>query len=116
MIFDKEVMFADDLDVAGTPTDVDLGKSRSGWGEPLRISVSVDKSVTGMTGLSLLDSEDGSSFEALFTWTGQLAGETQEFMVPGDCRQYLRLNLAGSVTGGNWTAGIVLAPGSQSNH
>jgi len=113
MIFDKSVMFADNLDVGGTPENIDLGKSRMGHGERIRISVSVDAGVTGMTGLSLQDSSDGSSFAALFTWTGNLAGETQEFIVPADCQRYLKLNLAGSVANGNWTAGIVLE-GSQS--
>ena len=97
MIFDKDVMFADALDVAGTPIDVDLEKSRLGHGEIIRISVSVEEGVTGMTGLSLQDSTDGSSFEALFTWTGNLAGETQEFAVPKDCQRFLRLYLAGTV-------------------
>ena len=114
MLFDKEVMFADKLDVAGTPTDVDLGDSRMGHGERIRISVSVEAGVTGLTGLSLQDSADGSAFSALFTWTGNLAGETQEFIVPADCQRYLRLVLAGTVTGGNWTAGIVME-GAQSN-
>ena len=113
MIYDKAVMFADALDVAGTPTDVDLESIGAGPGEVLRIAVTVGEGVTGMTGLSLTDSADGSSFSALFTWTGNLAGQTQEFTVPQDAARYLRLNLAGTVTGGVWTAGIVM-PGTQS--
>jgi len=113
MIFDKAVMFADGLDVAGTPNDVDLEAVGAGPGEILRISVTVSEGTTGMTGLSLTDSADGSSFSALWTWTGDLAGKTQEFTVPQDVARYLRLNLAGNVTGGTWTAGIVM-PGTQS--
>lgn len=115
MIYDKEVMFADNLAVGGTPGDVDLEDTGMGPGEPIRISVTVGAGVTGMTGLTLQDSADGSSFSDLFSWTGNLAGQTQEFMVPGDARRYLRLRLVGTVANGNWTAGIVMAPGSQSN-
>ncbi len=113
MIYDKEVMFADALDVGGTPDDVDLESIGAGPGEILRIAVTVDEGVTGMTGISLQDSEAGSSFDALFTWTGDLAGKTQEFTVPQDAARYLRLVLAGTVANGNWTAGIVM-PGTQS--
>jgi len=65
-----------------------------------------------MTGLSFQDSADGSAFEALLTHTADLAGETLEIEMPSDTRRYLRCYLAGTVSGGNWTAGIVL-PGVQ---
>ncbi len=114
MIFDKAVMFADNLDVAGSPDDVDLEDVGMGPGQPMVINVAVESGVTGVTGISLQDSADGSSFDALFTWTGDLAGRPMKFYVPEDCRRYLRLNLAGTVAGGNWTAGITLE-GSSSN-
>jgi len=115
MIFDNEVMFANELDVAGSPNDIDLEQARRGYGKPIEIAVQVDEGVTGMTGLSLQDSDDGSAFDALVTWTGDLAGKNQTFRVPADARRYLRLNLAGTVAGGNWTAGVVLE-GAQSNN
>ena len=115
MILDKETMFADNLDVAGTPDDIDTGMDKfpgPGPGKCLKIFLSVDEGVTGCTGLSLQDSADGSSFSALWTWTGDPAGQTLEFNVPSDAERHLRLVLAGSVAGGNWSAGIVL-PGVQ---
>jgi hypothetical protein len=114
MIFDAHAMFADNLPVDGTPTDLNTAALKPGPGEALRIVVSVEPSVTGATGLSLQDSDDGAAFSALFTWTGDPAGQTIELFVPTDARQHLRLNLAGTVANGNWTAGICLA-GTQTN-
>ena len=108
MIIDHEALFAHMLDVGGTPTDLDLGSVRPGPGEPLLLFVSVDPSVTGMTGLSLQDSDDGSSFSAFWTWTGDLSGGTLEIRIPSDARRFVRLNLAGTVANGNWSAGFVL--------
>ena len=112
MILDKETMFADNLDVGGTPNVVDLGDVLPGRGNPITAFITVGEGVTGMTGWSLQDSADGSSFEAFQTYTGNLAGKTQRFEIPSDVRRYVRLQLAGSVSGGNWSAGIVL-PGVQ---
>jgi len=114
MLFDDHAQFAFKLPVDGTPTDIDTNTMKPGPGEALRIVVSVEPGVTGATGLSLQDSVDGSAFSALFTWTGDPAGKTLEFFVPTDAERYLKLNLAGTVTGGNWTAGICLA-GTQTN-
>ena len=115
MILDKETLFADDIAVDGTPVDIDTGVDDfpgPGPGQPLKLFVSVTEGTTGATGVSLQDSDDGSSFSALFTWTGDPAGRTVELTVPSDARRHLRLNIAGTVSGGNWSAGIVL-PGVQ---
>ena len=112
MILDKNALFADALDVGGTPNDLDLGSIRPGPGKCLTCFITVDEGVTGMTGWSLQDSDDGSTFEAYQTYTGDLAGKTQQFEIPSDVRRHVRLNLAGTVSGGNWSAGIVL-PGIQ---
>jgi len=114
MILDKEALFADKLDVGGTPTNLDTGIINPGKGKCLRLFATADEAVTGITGLSLQDSDDGSTFSALFTWTGDIAGSQIELEVPSDARRYLKLNIAGSASGGNWTAGIIL-PGAQSS-
>ena len=108
MILDKNALWADNLDVGGTPTDLDLGTVRPGPGETLKCFITVDEGVSGMTGWSLQDSDDGSSFTAFQTYTGNLAGKTQQFELPSDIKRHVRLNLAGSVSGGNWSAGVVL--------
>lgn len=114
MIIDNNSNWAFNLDVGGSPNDLDLASIRPGPGQPLTAFITVDEGVTGMTGWSLQDSDDGSNFEAYQTYTGDLAGETQQFEIPSDVRRYVRLNLAGTVSGGNWSAGIVL-PGVQTN-
>jgi hypothetical protein len=113
MILDKEALFADNLDVGGTPTNLDTGIVSPGKGKCLKIFATADSAVTGITGMSLQDSADGTNFSALFTWTGDIAGDQVELEVPSDAERYLKLNLAGTVAGGNWTAGIIL-PGAQS--
>jgi hypothetical protein len=108
MIIDHDALFAHMLPVDGTPTDLDLESVSPGPGEPLLLFVTVDPGVTGMTGLSLTDSADGTAFTAFWTWTGNLAGGTLEIRIPSDAQRYVRLNLAGTVAGGNWSAGFVL--------
>ena len=114
MILDKNALFADAIASDGTPVDLDLATVRPGPGEPLKCFITVSDDVSGMTGWSIQDSADGSTFEAYQTYTGNLAGQTQEFELPSDVRRYVRLNLAGSVSGGTWSAGVVL-PGVQTN-
>ena len=114
MILDKEALFADKLASDGTPTDLDLGSVRPGPGRLVKMFITVSADVSGMTGFSLTDSDDGSTFAALLTHTENLAGKTLEIDLPSDVRRYVRCNLAGSVSGGNWTAGVVL-PGVQTN-
>lgn len=109
MILDAHALFANDIPVDGSPEDLDTEVLAPGPGEPIRMFISVDDGVTGMTGISLQDSDDNSNFSALFTWTGDLAGKSLELFVPSDARRYLRLNIAGTVAAGNWTAGITLA-------
>jgi len=115
MILDKDALWADNLDVGGTPTDLDLGAMGAlghGKGEPITCFATADEGVTGLTGLSVQDSADGSSFEALLTITEDFTGSTVQFQLPSNTRRYVRCNLGGTVSGGNWTAGIVL-PGVQ---
>ena len=114
MILDANTLFADALDVGGTPNDIDTGILKPGPGNCLTCFITVDEGVTGCTGFSLQDSADGSSFEALMTITENPAGKTLQFEVPSNARRYLRLVLAGTVSGGNWTAGLVL-PGVQTS-
>ncbi len=114
MILDKNALFADALAVGGTPSDLDLGVVRPGPGESLTGFITVDEDVTGMTGYTLQDSEDGSTFADFLAYTGNLAGKTQQFEIPSNVRRYVRLRLTGTVANGNWSAGIVL-PGVQTN-
>jgi len=112
VILDKDTLFADALDVGGSPNDIDTGVLKPGPGKCLTGFVSVEEGVSGCTGFSIQDSADGSTFEALMTITENPAGKTIQFEIPSNARRYLRCNLAGTVSGGNWTAGIVL-PGIQ---
>jgi len=114
VILDKEALFADGLASEGTPTDLDLGSVRPGPGRLVKMFITVSDDVAGMTGFSITDSDDGSNFSALITHTANLAGQTLELDLPSDVRRYVRCNLAGSVSGGTWTAGVVL-PGIQTN-
>ena len=114
MILDKNALFADGIASDGSPVDLDLAAIRPGPGMPIKCFITCSDDVSGMTGWSLQDSDDGSTFEAYQTYTGDLSGKTQEFELPSDVRRYVRLNLAGTVTGGTWTAGVVL-PGVQTS-
>ena len=115
MILDREALFADKLDVAGTPNVIDTGILHPADGEPLIIFVQVDAGVTGCTGCSLRHSDDGTNDLPLMTITDdEMAGKIIHFTVPSSkTKRYLHLFLAGTVSGGTWTAGVVL-PGVQS--
>ena len=114
MILDKNMLFADNIAVDGTPNDLDLETVNPGPGKCINIFVSVNAGVTGMTGVSFQDSDDGTTFAALLTHTGDGAGKTLQIELPSDVRRYVRCNLAGTVSGGNWSAGVVL-PGIQTS-
>lgn len=106
MILDNETLFADNLDVTAATTVLDTEITSPGPGEEINIFAVADSTVTGITGLTLEHSADNSTFSTLLSWSGDLAGALVVLQVPSTAKRYLRLSLAGTVAGGNWTAGI----------
>ena len=114
MILDKTMMFADALAYNGTPTVLDLGSIKKGPGEPLKVFISGSPTLAGATGFVISDGPTAAAGNALITEMGTLAGKTIEIQLPSDVDRYVKVVLAGTVTAGTWSAGIVL-PGVQTN-
>ena len=114
MILDNDTMIADGLAHDGTPTVIDLGPTRPGPGNPIKLFVSGSADLAGATGLVITDGTTVTAADALITHTATLAGVTIEIELPSDVAQYVQADLVGTTSAGTWSCGVVL-PGVQTN-
>ena len=115
MILDKETMFADALAFGGTPESLDLEAVRPGPGQPIKCFFTTLTTLTAATGISILDAAVLPADEAVMSITGiPAAGETIEFDLPSSVLQFVTIAIAGSVSAGSYSCGIVL-PGVQTS-
>lgn len=116
MILDKDMLWADDLAYNGTVEILDLGSVRPGPGEKLKCFIT-GTALAGVTGVTVAHGDTSSSLATLVTLAftaAMINGGPIEFELPSNIKRYVRLNLAGTVTAGTWTAGIVME-GVQTN-
>lgn len=117
MILDNELLVADDLAHGGTVTAINLGTTKPGPGERIRMFAIGNGSLAGATGLAITDcdTEDGS-YEAVMsiTCTNAELNAGVYFELPTVIQQYVKVDLAGSTSAGAWTCGVIM-PGSQTN-
>lgn len=118
-IFDKTLMAADNLAHDGTPTEIDLGSTGQGRGEPVEIffqghALAGAGAIT--VALETIDTSGGTYVEnVLHTFADAAeANKGHSLYLPADglvpVERYLNVALAGT-SGGTWTAGIVLRGG-----
>lgn len=108
-------MIADDLAYNGTPDDIDLGNTKAGPGNPINIWVKGD-GIVGATGLTVTDGATTTAGDALMTivCTAAEINAGIGFQVPENVQRYLKVALAGTVSAGSWSCGVV-QNGGQSN-
>ena len=112
MILDKETMFADNLDVAGTPTVVDTMFLQKDWGgEPLTLFVSVGANAVDVPGFVIKhgDTPNPDDMVSLYSHQTDMVGQTVQFNLMVHHKRYLGCWLGGTATAGDkWSAGIIL--------
>ena len=117
MILDKAVLLADDQAYSTAASSVlDLGTTRSGPGEKVKLFVQGSADLATCTGFTITDGATNSAADALITHIGTLAGKIIEVDLPSDVARYVKVTIttATSLTAGTWTCGVVM-PGVQTN-
>lgn len=107
MIIDKSLMIADGLAYNGAPTVINLGKPKMGKGEPITLMVMGSANLAGCTGITITDGATVAAADAHETQVLTLAGQTHRITLRNDVNQYVKVALAGSVTAGTWSCGVV---------
>ena len=115
MIFDKEVMWADDDDVTvinATPIEIDIGAIK-GPGEVILVNMTgKDLAGTGPFYIYVEGSNDGTNWgEEMHIYVGPVAGilDSVSFGLNSNCARHIRMTFVG-FTAGQVTCGVVLGP------
>lgn len=112
MIFDTNLMSADDLAYGGTPTVIDLGNTTPGKGRGCKIFMQ-GHSLVAATGLTLTDGATDTAADGYMAITASAAelNAGMEISMTSHCRRYLKVSIAGTASGGTWTCGVILDQG-----
>lgn len=109
MILDKETLFADVAAFDDTPATIDLGAIRPGPGKAIKCFFTTHTVLTAATGIQLLDAAVLPADENLELITPIPAvGETIEFSIPSSALQFVTIAIAGVVSAGTYSSGIVM--------
>lgn len=110
MLLDKELLFADSIAYNATPAVIDLGASGKGKGKPIKCFFTTEVALTGCTGIILLDGATSSPADALMTLdeSDYAVVGTYEFYLPATVNRYVTIDLEGTVSAGQFSAGIVM--------
>lgn len=115
MFLDDTLMIADALAYNGTPTVIDLRKAGIGPGEKVRMIIIGSSDLAGATGYTVTDGTTNAASTAHASHTCTLAGKSIEFVLNQDVSQYVNVALAGTVTAGTWTCGVIGIGNGQTN-
>jgi len=113
MIFDYNLMSADDLAYGGTPTVIDLGGiTTPGRGRQMKIFMQ-GHSLVAATGLTLTDGTTDTATDGLMSITASAAelNAGLEVTLPSHTRRYLKVAIAGTASAGTWSCGVILDQG-----
>ena len=113
MIFDNDLMIADDLAHDGSPTVIDLGSVGPGPGSPIRLFLQ-GHSIAGATGFAITDGATSTATDALLTITIANVSEVNgglEITLPSNVKRYLQADWVGTTSAGTWTCGVVIGSG-----
>lgn len=110
MLLDNDLLFADSLAYNGTPEVLDLGNAFAGPGKPIKCFFNTEVALTGCTGIIVTDGATSAAADDLMTLDDTIyaAVGLYEFHLPAATLRYVTIALEGTVSAGQFSAGIVM--------